>query len=197
MIYSGFRRYTCCSRCLRDLHRPSTVNSHLTSQFSSAVSWDRSQGACAHSEAVRFEKDVGTNASPGEEHRSKKLQLWRRIFQLFFSRSHLQHLASEGRDVFERFFGCDDHFSCQRFLLDLCGARLVLRQTFLAARCLKYLRYNRAPSELLIEQVKVKIVVLPFETRGWLETVLSVARQMGAKEMGLCGVFSVFFGERW
>ncbi|CAK9073303.1 unnamed protein product [Durusdinium trenchii] len=34
----------------------------------------------------------------------------------------------------------------------------------------------------MLPQVKVKIVVLPFETRGWLETVLSVARQMNAKE---------------
>jgi hypothetical protein len=31
-------------------------------------------------------------------------------------------------------------------------------------------------------KVKVKVIVLPFETRGWLETVLSVARQMSAKE---------------
>ena len=30
--------------------------------------------------------------------------------------------------------------------------------------------------------MKVKVIVLPFETRGWLETVLSVARQMSAKE---------------
>jgi len=34
----------------------------------------------------------------------------------------------------------------------------------------------------LLPQVRVKVIVLPFETRGWLETVLSVTRQMGAKE---------------
>lgn len=28
----------------------------------------------------------------------------------------------------------------------------------------------------------MKVIVLPFETRGWLETVLSVTRQMGAKD---------------
>ncbi|CAE7511830.1 unnamed protein product [Symbiodinium pilosum] len=34
----------------------------------------------------------------------------------------------------------------------------------------------------LLPQIEFKVVVLPFETRGWLETVLSVTRQMSAKE---------------
>ena len=45
-----------------------------------------------------------------------------------------------------------------------------------------------ACSETVLGTLKLqpRIVVLPFETRGWLETVLSVTRQMSAKESRNC-----------
>ena len=38
----------------------------------------------------------------------------------------------------------------------------------------------------LLPHIEFRVVVLPFETRGWLETVLSVTRQMSAKESRNC-----------